>query len=130
MQAYYIHTFKPPFSFIIVGKKNIISLIPHPLISCATPWSNDTALSSLVYPSAPVEEKQERWVGSSVADDVEDTGTTLTSSLTTSILSTLHPNHPGMLPPDTPTRTINTTLQEVLELWLAGRSMDRCSVEG
>lgn len=85
-----------------------------------------------MYPSAPVEEKEEHWVGSSVADDVEDKRTTLTSSLTTSILSTLHPNHPGMLPPDTPTTTINTTdtLQEVLELWLAGRSMDRCSVEG
>lgn len=98
------------------------AVCPHP--SCTTspviPWSNHTALSSLVYPSAPVVEEQERWVGSSEADDVEDERTTLNSSFTTSMLSTLHLNHPSMLPSDHLTNTTEA-VQDVLELCLAGR---------
>lgn len=94
--------------------------IPHALLSPVIPPSNNTALSSLVYPSAPAEEEQERWVGSSEAEDVEDRRTTLNSSFTTSILSTLHLNHPTMLPSDHLTNATEA-VQDVLERWLAGR---------
>lgn len=107
----------------VLGEKKLhfscLSTIPHLLLSSATPRSNNTALSSLVFPVAPVEE-QERWVGSSEAADVKDKRTSLTSSITTSILSTLHLNHPSMLPSDHLTTTTNT-VQDALELWLAGR---------
>lgn len=62
-------------------------------------------------------------MGRSEADDVEDNRTTLNSSFTTSILSTLHLNHPSMLPSDHLTNTTEA-VQDVLELWLAGRCID------
>lgn len=111
-------------------KKTLLLLsvaIPHALFSPVIPRSNNTALSSLVYPTAPGEEEQERWVGSSEADDVEDKRTTLNSSFTTSILSTLHLNHPSMLPSDHLTNTTEA-VQDVLELWFAGRCIHKVPI--
>lgn len=104
-----------------------LSPIPHPLPTSSTPWSNNAALSNLMYPSAPLEE--ERWAGSSErlkgsqADVEEDRRNALTSSLTTSVLSILHLNHPITPPSGHVTTTTDTagTVPDALALWLAGR---------
>ncbi|XP_070771586.1 girdin [Enoplosus armatus] len=92
-----------------------------------SPQRNST-LSSLAYPSALFEE--ERWADSSEqlegpeADVEEDRKNALTSSLTTSILSILHLNHPTTLPSGhvtTTTTDTTDTVPDVSELWVTDK---------
>lgn len=110
--------------------------VPHPHPPPSTPWSNNAALSQLVYPSAPLEE--ERRAGSSEqlkgsqTDVQEDRRDTLTSSHTTSFLSIFHLNHPITLPSGHVTTATDTadTGPDDLELWLAGRCMSHWPARG
>ncbi|XP_038570142.1 girdin-like isoform X1 [Micropterus salmoides] len=92
-------------------------------------------LSSLAYPSALFEEK--RWgdsleqLGGSEADVEEDRKNALTSSLTTSILSILHLNHPTTLPSGHVTTTATDTagtVPDLSELWVTDKDSNDSAV--
>ncbi|XP_051241072.1 girdin isoform X2 [Dicentrarchus labrax] len=84
------------------------------------------SLSSLVYPSALFEEE------GSEADVEENRKNALTSSLTTSILSILHLNHPTTLPSGHVTTTTTTdttnTVPDVSELWVTDKDSNDSAV--
>ncbi|KAM9363607.1 girdin-like [Symphorus nematophorus] len=89
------------------------------------------SLSSLAYP------KEERWTGSSehlegseAGVEEEDRKNPLTSSLTTSILSILHLNHPTTSGHVTTTTTTDTTstVPDVSELWVTDKDSNDSAV--
>lgn len=105
--------------------------VPHPSSTSSIPWSNIAALSSLALPSTRLQEKSSQQPEGSY-DDVEDRKDAPTSSLTTSILSVLHFQHPTTLPSDH-LHSISTTLTDtgetvpdVSELWVTGRNICHC----
>ncbi|XP_044046746.1 girdin isoform X2 [Siniperca chuatsi] len=100
-----------------------------------SPQRNST-LSSLAYPSALFQEEQwadgsERLEGSE-ADVEEDRKNALTSSLTTSILSILHLNHPTTLLSSghvtTTTTDTTNTVPDVSELWVTDKDSNESTV--
>ncbi|XP_060907034.1 girdin-like isoform X1 [Labrus mixtus] len=89
------------------------------------------SLSSLAFPSAPSEEK--RWAKSSETLEFseEDRKMALTSSLTTSILSIHHLNHPTTLPSGPVTATTSDsadTAVDVSELWVTDKDSNDSAV--
>nr|XP_046261029.1 girdin-like [Scatophagus argus] len=92
------------------------------------------SLSSLAYPPALSEEERwtssSEWLEGSDADVDKDRKNPLTSSLTASILSILHHNHPSTVPSGHVTIITNPsdTVPDVSELWLADKDSNDSTV--